>query len=91
MGSPITRVISKIENQDLIVSYDASTQNHQVLNTMGGAGMGEKTTKNIKKSLDKFFEKWEKIEKKQYYDYAWPQSGLTLSLVGVHRRKSNQP
>jgi hypothetical protein len=28
----------------------------------------EKTTKNIKKSLDKLFEKWDKIEKKQYHD-----------------------
>ncbi len=114
------------ENADLIVSYDASTKDHQVLNTTGmgpgmGVGMGmgwgsfgavgmggmatttvstftdgtlvidaytpdpkkmvwrgmaeesvtdnpEKTTKNIEKSLDKLFQTWDKIMKKQYHD-----------------------
>jgi hypothetical protein len=114
-------------NPDLLVSYDASSQDHKVYNTMGmgqgmgmgmgprwgrfgGAGMGmddmattestftdgtlvinaytpdpkkmvwrgtaeesvsdnpDKTAKNIEKSLDKLFEKWGKIKKKQYHD-----------------------
>ena len=115
------------ENPDLIVSYDASTKDHQVLNTVGmgpgvtvgmgpgwgrygavgmGGGMAtttvsnftegtlvidaytpdpkkmvwrgtaeesvsdkpDKTTKNIEKSLDQLFKKWDKIKKKQYGD-----------------------
>ena len=119
------------ENPDLVFSYDASTKENHVLNTMGmgpgmGMGMGpgwgrfggmrmgmgggmatttestftdgtlvvdaytpdpkkmvwrgiaeesvsdnlEKTTKNIKKSLNKLFEKWDKIEKKQFGSYS---------------------
>jgi hypothetical protein len=119
------------KNPDLIVSYDASTKENHVLNTVGmgpgmgpgmglgwrrfggvgmGVGMGggmatttvttftegtlvidaytvnpktmvwrgiaeesisdnpEKTTRNIEKSLDKLFKKWDKIKKKQYHD-----------------------
>ena len=111
------------ENGDLQVSFDASTKENHVLNTMGmgpgigfgvgwrrwGMGMGgmatttvstftegtlvidgwtmdpkqmvwrgvaeasvvtdaQKTKKNIQKSLDKLFEKWDRIKQKDYGD-----------------------